>query len=300
MASDTPINFVLDSFSSSYTMLTQGYIDDPVGSVLDVSATAVLYMSANSLREIFKFHTDGEDFNDLASQDILYFTFMDKWNEALGHDWNPVNAMMDQPSSNNAIQNISDSAKNLVKHDFIRYIALRLFNSPKGVDLFSNEAQMLSSLNTMGDYVYNNIIYAHLWRYSTTSTYTTDNPMDPSASFIIDSMSGLKCTTDNLDMLNNIPRNIMNAMLMKSPTRFQNVVLDASGIAPIPFIVGDSIIFKFLIYPATNQHLLTGVQPLDGRSYQIKIVVTNGTVQNTTVDNTTKIDGLNYATLKVA
>jgi hypothetical protein len=38
----------------------------------------------------------------------------------------------------------------LVKHDFIRYIS-NLFNTPYGTDLFSNETELITDLNNLGD-----------------------------------------------------------------------------------------------------------------------------------------------------
>jgi hypothetical protein len=39
----------------------------------------------------------------------------------------------------------------LVKHDFIRYISNNLFNTPYGTDLFSNETELITDLNNLGD-----------------------------------------------------------------------------------------------------------------------------------------------------
>jgi hypothetical protein len=38
----------------------------------------------------------------------------------------------------------------LVKHDFIRYISNNLFNT-HGTDLFSNETELITDLNNLGD-----------------------------------------------------------------------------------------------------------------------------------------------------
>jgi hypothetical protein len=58
--------------------------------------------------------------------------------------------------------------------------------------------------------------------------------------------------------------------------------LDAFGQAPIPLLAGDTISFRFQINPKPDQHLLTGVSPLPGRSYVIKLMVVSNDANNTT------------------
>ena len=47
--------------------------------------------------------------------------------------------------------------------------------------------------------------------------------------------------------------------------------LDQFNQAPIPFIHGDSISYKFSINPAVGQETLTGVPPFAGRTYRIQL-----------------------------
>ena len=90
-----PIDFILDRFSSAYRLQATGFVDDPIGGITDVSATAVFYVSQTDMQNLFRFQTDSEDFNDISYVDIRYFTYMDHWNPNLVV--NPMNAMLDKP-----------------------------------------------------------------------------------------------------------------------------------------------------------------------------------------------------------
>ena len=272
------IDFVLDRFSSSYQLLTTGFVDDPVDGITDISATAVFYVTQSDMHNLFRFQTDSEDFNDISYADLRYFTYMDHWNQNLVV--NPMNAMLDKPESDNAIMQAGIPSKMLVKHDFMRFLALELFNTPSGVDLFNNESEMLQALTAVGEQSWQNDISGALWRYATTSSYPV--PADVTSGFVLDNVSGLKCTTGDMNTYENIPFLILNRILMLHPERVNLTGLDAFGQAPIPLLAGDTISFRFQINPKPDQHLLTGVSPLPGRSYVIKLIVVSNDANNTT------------------
>ena len=171
-------------------------------------------------------------------------------------------------------------SSDLVKHDFMRFLALRLFNTPNGVDLFNNESEMIQVLTAIGEQAWQNDISGALWKYATTSSYPV--PADVTSGFVLDSVSGLKCTTGDMNTIENIPFLILNRILMLHPERVNLTNLDAFGQAPIPLLAGDTISFRFQINPKSDQHLVTGVSPLPGRSYVIKLIVVNNNTSNTT------------------
>jgi len=277
----TGIDFVLDYFSASYTLATSASMF--AGSFIqldDVSATAVYYISKTDINNVFKFEADSWDFNDISAADIRYFIDMESWPSDLRI--NPVNAMLDKNDSAYAMLQVGIPEKMLVKHDFIRYLAKKLFNTANGVDLFNNEVDLLTHLNTMGAASFNNDISGTLWKYATTSSLSVND-----STFILDLSSNKKCTTDNLTSNDNICRELFNQILYNNKVRFADVTFDAVGQASLPINAGDSISYRFTVFPAANQHLLTGVDAFGGRSYRIKLlVVENASGLNTTPTET--------------
>ena len=275
------IDFVLDRFSAAYTLSQSATMFEGASIALaDVSATAVFYVSQADMQNVFKFQSDSFDINDLSSSDIRYFTYMTNWPEALVI--NPVNAMLDKNDSQNAIASVGIPNKMLVKHDFIRYLALKLFNTPSGVDLFNNESELISHLNSMGNASYQNDISGTLWKYATTASTAIDN-----TNFIVDASSNDKCTTDHFTTNENICRELFNQILHSNKQRFSDISLNTLGVRSLPILDGDSISYRFTVFPKAGQNTITGVPAFGGRSYAIKLlVVTNATGQNTTVDST--------------
>jgi hypothetical protein len=269
------VDFVLDVMSTSVSMNTLATIDGVSIDVLDASATAIFFISETDIQNVFKAQTDSEDLTDISSTDIKHFIFMDNWpyNVTL----NPVNGMMDQLSSSNPIYVTNTPNKMLLKHDFIRYLAKDLFSTPKGVDLFNNERQLVEHLNSLGNDSFQTDISGLLWKYSTNSTYPVGNEL------IVDPVTGLKATTNDNTSDENICWVLLNKLLESVPERFKDLgsVIDSSGVFPLPILEGDTINFLFSITPAANQHLLTDVSEISTRRYQIKLVVDDGSGINT-------------------
>jgi hypothetical protein len=263
-------NFVLDQFTSSLTMLAAQMQAGQTPVQYDVSATAVFNIDISAAKQIFRFSSNDWDIsNNIPRGALHYYIDASKWPTDL--TLNPANAMMDQTgqgASSGAIDhNNKDRQELLVKHDFIRYLALRLFNTPLGADLFSNQSEMLNYLTTSGNTHWQTDISSNLWKYDINSTsVTVDN-----IRFLIDSSSNKFCTTDNYTEKDNITRELFQQIVNAQHSRFENVTLDQFNQAPIPFIHGDSISYKFTINPATDQEKLTGVPKFGSRVYRIQL-----------------------------
>jgi hypothetical protein len=275
------IDFVLDRFSAAYTLSQSATMFEGTSlAFTDASATAVFYVSQTDMQNVFKFESDSFDINDLSASDIRYFTYMSNW--PAGLVINPVNAMLDKSGSANAITQVGIPNKMLVKHDFIRYLALKLFNTPSGVDLFNNENELIAHLNDMGNSSYQNDISGSLWKYATNASTAIDN-----TNFILDASSNVKCTTDHLTSNDNICRELFNQILYANKSRFSDISLNTLGVRSLPILTGDSISYRFTVFPKAGQNNITGVAAFGGRSYRIKLlVVADASGENTTVDNT--------------
>jgi len=272
------VNFVINRFSGSYSLSTLATVDDPIDGVLDVSATGVFYISQADIQSVFQVQTDSVDMADALASDLHHYVFMNRWPTTT--TLNPVNAMMDRSLSYSPIMNVNIPNKMLIKHDFMRYLAVKLFNTAQAVDLFNNESAMIGGLNTLGQQAYQQDISASLWKYATTSTYPT-SPYT-SGGFVVDPVTSLKSTTADITTDDNICYILLNKLLMDEPERFKNIVVDANGLFPVPILAGDTINFTTTIIPADGQHNLTGVAPFGPRQYQIKLVIDDGTNVNTT------------------
>ena len=240
--------------------------------LFDVSAAAVFYISEQDIQKVFKARTDSADFSDISSVDLYYYVDMNEWPSTTL--LNPVNGKLDQALSWNPIVETGEPSKMLVKHDFIRYLALKLFNSVNGVFMFNNVSNLLENLNSLGETMYQQDVSASLWKYATTSNTELET------GYVIDSSTGLKATTKANDSIENLCYILMNKILDENIDRFDNVVMDASGVFSLPILEGDTINYIVKINPSSQQHLATNVSPFGGRVYQIKIVVDDGSNNN--------------------
>lgn len=266
-------SFVLDQFTSSTTML-KGLMQtgEQPTSLTDVSAVAVFNIDISAAKQIFRFSSNAWDIsNNIPIGSLHYFLNADAWPKDL--TLNPANAMLDQPTSKDAVHLYGKPAESLVKHDFIRYLALRLFNTPLGADLFSNQSEMINYLTTEGNHHWQNDISANLWNFDIHRTTNIDD-----VRFLIDGSSNQFCTTDNYTANDNITRELFQQIVYAQDARFQNVVLDQYNQAPIPFIHGDSISYKFTINPAAGQETVTGVPPFAGRTYRIQLNIFDSSI----------------------
>jgi hypothetical protein len=167
------------------------------------------------------------------------------------------------------------AAKSLVKHDFIRYIAFRLFNTHYGVDLFENEKELQENITYLGETVQHNIDTI-LSGISTTSA-------NESLSY---DASGNKYLTNDSSGNTNLCRELMRQIAAAQGSRFYNNGADTatSGLRQMPLHEDDSINFKLTVTAAEGQNIVTGVSVIPSRTYTIKMVLKN--TVNTSSDNT--------------
>ena len=276
--SSSTMNFVLNNFTQSIQCDVSGVIDTATSIPLDdAHAQAVFYVKTSDMMDVFKFHTDSQDQTNLSSDDIRYFVFMDKWPANL--ILNPAHAMMDDPlySSGSLIPTAAPGSilvqsgvvanKNLVKHDYLRYLSLELFGSPYGVDLFANEAEILESIASSGhiawlkiltllDSISANPLGTPLHEMSNTAL-----PLNESGNPIVTDPSGNRCFRhDQRKNLNNITAQLLQQIESVYPQRFYDILTsqysDGSGesspdsannYVSIPFRDGDVINFQLKI-----------------------------------------------------
>jgi len=274
------INFSLIGLNQSIDLSTFATLDSSSVNMDATDATSVFYIKVSDFNNIFKYHTDSFDINDISSSDVKYYVFHRKWPTDL--KINPSHAMMDKTESINMLgfEQGYTSDKSLLKHDFIRYIALRLFNTIHGVDLFSNESDLQENTVYLGETVRNNIDVI-LSGISTTSS---------SESMSYDA-SGNKYLTNDASGNTNLCRELMRQIAAAAPDRFYNNGGNDSLLKNVPLLENDTIKFKLIIRAAVGQNILTGVNEIPSRSYTIKLILKNTVNTNT---NTTVSDSEMY------
>lgn len=265
-----PLSFVLSSLNQS-TQCVDGVTLSKFTDSLTYDATGVFYVNIADMKNVFGYQTDGIDMNNLAEHDIKYYVDMTKWPKNL--TLNPSHAMMFNAQSTGGFD-ISDvlipDAKKLVKHDYIRYLANKLFNTTRAVDLMANELELNENLAGNGSLftsMNSRNILDILDSISTTST--GEHSADA---------NGKKYLTNATLIPTNIVRSIMEQINNMEPERFNNLSPDEANdlIRSVPFMVGDRLNFTLKIKAAANQHNLTKVQPIPDRTYLISLVLANG------------------------
>ena len=276
------INFSLIGLNQSIDLSTLATLDSSSVNMDATDATSVFYIKVSDFNNIFKYQTDSFDINDISSSDVKYYVFHRKWPTDL--KINPSHAMMDKTESINMLgfEQGYTSDKSLLKHDFIRYIALRLFNTIHGVDLFSNESDLQENTVYLGETVRNNIDVI-LSGISTTSS---------SESMSYDA-SGNKYLTNDASGNTNLCRELMRQIAAAAPDRFYNNGGNDSLLKNVPLLENDTIKFKLIIRAAVGQNILTGVNEIPSRSYTIKLILKN-TVNTNANTNTTVSDSEMY------
>ncbi len=250
------VDFNLSGFDQSFSLDVSGALAAEAPAAIDASCIAIYYVKTTSMKNVFKYEADSFDVNDTDASDIKYYVYMNAW--PLNLKLNPVHAhtLTSTPILPTAGDVVAD--RNLVKHDFVRYLAKSLFNTPHGVDLFSNEDALLTDLVQKGAVA----------RLAIDASLNAVNQVGAAYG-----TSPHKYSTNALTSAANFSRVLLRQVASQRPARF-NGTADISGIHSIPFIDGDTISFKTSIAPASLQHNLTGVAgPFNTRVYQIKLVL---------------------------
>jgi len=236
---------------------------------------------------------------------------MSSWPSAL-NPLNPANAMMDVPVySSGAISSISkisgaayDHNKALVKHDFIRYIAQRMFNTYQAVDLFNNQLGVIQNIETVCDGSAN----GHSW-YDISAALHSVSTNGTNPGLLVDN-NGLKYMTVATTTPDNLTRELFLQVVGNQPDRLtanadgSSRVLGSADRQDMLFYDGDTINFNLTISPAAGQETvsgLTNISPIPSRTYVIKLLlisdsdVSRVNAQTTAIGNTISIDSVGKA-----
>jgi hypothetical protein len=253
------VNFTLSALNQEFTLGISGELAGEAPASWDVSAVAVYNVKLSDMLAVFKFQSDSFDVNDTAAADIQYYVYKNAWPVNL--KINPVHAAMTSGGTPGQILATSETIvaeKNLVKHDFLRYLALKLFNTPHGVDLFSNEDALLSDLVSKGATARGSIESALAAVDQATAAAGT---------------APHKYSTNDLTTPANICRELMRQVASAAASRFHGIQ-NVTTIQSVPIVAGDTLNFKLSVSAAAGQEDLTDrPAAFDTRVYQIQLIV---------------------------
>ena len=256
------INFTLSGLDQTTLMMSIcGRLDASAVYLSATDATAVFYVKLSDMREIFKYQSDSFDINDISASDIKYYVFNRNWPTAL--KINPAHAMLDKTESSGMLGNTTlfNSANSMAKHDFVRYLAKKLFNTIFAVSLFNNTTALLENATEGGEDIRSNMNSV----LSSISTTSADETMAYDA-------SGNKYLTNDTTSNTNICRELIRQVAVTAASRFSSVT-DTTLPQSVPFIENDTINFRVSFHSTATQHLLTDVTNISARSYMVKLIM---------------------------
>jgi uncharacterized protein YjdB len=257
------ISFNVAALDSTLQMDLSGSLPNTIYQLPASDATSVFYVKLSDMKEVFKFQTDSFDVNDASLSDVRYYVYKNKWPSTI--KLNPAHSMVDVGDSTGMMGSSGMFAQNkaLLKHDYVRYLAYKLFRTIHGVDLFKNESDLLENLTYWGETIRNEIEHK-LDLISTTSSDET-MPIDG---------SGNRFLTNEVTTNTNIARELMMQIVGNSRAR----LFDISGttdIQTIPLFENDSFNILITVFAAENQNILTGSDSISSRTYNMKVVLKN-------------------------
>ena len=237
-------------------------------------ATSTFYVSLSTMRNTFLFSSSDVDSSGLdisviddLNSDITYYA-----NSLMYPTINFAHSMMFGSHSENAFIDSSNSY-NLLKHDFIRYIATKMFGSHKLANLITNSSTIIKNIEIKG------------WEFMNMNTQLLD----------YNNNSGLGLS--NSDISYNISRMIMKTIANVSPERFDlsggetsYTIEDTTSTQSIPFIEGDTLNYIVNVNAPANEYNI----PM--RKYRIKLYLTNDTslINTQPHDSIADISGNSY------
>ena len=251
------VSFTLEGLNQAFSLDISGALAGEAPATIDASCVAIFNVQTTHMKDVFKYEADSFDVNDTDASDIKYYVYMNAWPATL--KLNPVHAhtLTATPMLETAGEVVAE--RNLVKHDFVRYLAKSLFNTPHGVDLFSNEDALLTDLVQKGAAA----------RLAIDASLNAVNQATAAVG-----TAPHKYSTNATATAANFSRVLLRQVANAAPARFHDIS-GATGIRSVPFVDGDSINFKVAIAPAAGQPTLTGRTPAGGqfdtRVYKIQL-----------------------------
>jgi hypothetical protein len=202
-------------------------------------ATVFVDIPLENAMNIFQFYSDSTDINNVTANDIKYKVVY----TGVGITDMPFDIDTLSEVDTGAIHS-GASDKNLT-YDYVRYLAEELFNTHLGVDLFSNETELRTTLR--------------------------DN-----FSISFDSNMTRLHAVETDDSENSPSKTILNQIIDNVPERLNDIYSLAVGNNwfKSPLVLGDILNFRLTVKAAAGQNTVTTVAAIEDRVYLIKATLT--------------------------
>ena len=256
-----PLDFIIPNFETTIVLDVSGAMAGEIFS-MTTSAEAIIEVDLALVKQAFQFQVDASDVTNVDADDIkFYLSETNFWNA--GFKYNAADAdVKNVGGTHNAIATGYPKEKSMVCHDFVRFLALRLFNTHHGVDLFDNELELLDNIRLKSTDVWTNM-------ETELAKYNDVNGTGDGTNLLINDGTHLYSTNVHNE---SIVRRLYEQMIYTpgGKERFKTpYILDSGERQDLPFQENDTISLKLIINPESEQHLLTNVSPLEARSYRI-------------------------------
>lgn len=206
-------------------------------------AYATINVPLSTVRNTFLYWSDGINVDDTIEEGV-------KFKVVNHYGWNDIYltkaVVYDGSIPYNRVNSIMSRKE--IRYDFIRYLALKIFKTSAGADLFRNNNQVALSLDNASNLQLRNKL----------------SELENLGEFL------------NEYSPNNISRTIFRQLLSIQPER---IIPNDGDWTNIPLYVGDKIYLKLIINPDINQNSVLGtysVAPITQRSYLIDLNLISG------------------------
>lgn len=257
--------FVLKNLAIDISLDTAGIISASLYKpTFTADAVADAVCLPGLLSTIFKLSVDGFDksvpnnlVDDLTSS-VKYYVVSDP---ATISSVDVGNAVVIKNPVSLVGANAAPLVDQTVKTDFLRYLALKLFNTPLATDLFLNQELLDDDANSKFNAAWTQLVTNNINVVSTNGSDTD-----------LLGVAGSKYLTNSITSDKNLCRELYMQMASQQAARFSNFsnTFDSQS---LPFVAGDSVSFQVTMSAAANQVLFGGDAILP-RSYEIRIVHT--------------------------
>lgn len=264
--------------------------------ILDASAHAEVSVPVTLLSSLFQFWTDASDVNDATNEDLLfrvYYPGEASFNDTTFYNNLPlplkllkhivqhvaINGDREIVTGTNAtgvsvlenegtpgpIHFFGSPYTNLVAQDYVRYLATKVFNTYRGVDLFANEEDVRTQLQIQFDASFENNLY-NLYSASPAGATKDADPINAAQSILG------QIVKNDPDRLSDISGNRIESM-------------GGGHWFRMPLVENDLICFLLTVNADANQMSVVnlGGLSIETRTYLIKLKAVNdsaGWVQN--------------------
>ena len=250
--------FYLSALDGSFNSIKANMESKNYPTITDFSASININIAKADIRKLFQYDSSNviTHINDTAADDLRFYVDATKW-----------------PASNNG-EVISDVTLNenvnlILKSDYISHLAKQLFNTERGVDLFSNETALVTDFKSK----------CHTFWDDLSQNYITKVDKANGTHGSLTGPSGNKYLTNTTNTNVNLSRELLLQIIDVSSNRFSNIQTDydnnATGLYPVPFEVNDKVSFILTVKSDPQQKsVIASTGSISDRKYKLSLTVT--------------------------